>query len=321
LLLTTAQAVVMVSGAVVVSSQTTSVRAANLLSSFIIIPMALLIQGESIVMFWAIYPALWWAILGQIVVASLLIRTGIAHFNREELLGRELDTLNFRWGWQVFRRAFVGQAHSVGEWYRREIPQTLRSLAWPILAALLVLALGAWVGIDQAKVFALPSEALKLENLDQGFIEGLTSIRFFSVAGVSTIWLHNLRTILLATLMGIFTFGVLGLLILMLPIIFISYMTANIAAAGISPLVFLVALVLPHGILEIPAIILTGAAILHLGATLATPAQGITISEAWLCSLARWARVMVGVVAPLFLAAALIEVFITPQVAVWVFAH
>ncbi|MFN2290329.1 MAG: ABC transporter permease, partial [Anaerolineae bacterium] len=40
-------ALVMVAGAVVVSSQTTSVRAANLLASFIIVPMALLIQGES----------------------------------------------------------------------------------------------------------------------------------------------------------------------------------------------------------------------------------------------------------------------------------
>jgi ABC-type transport system involved in multi-copper enzyme maturation permease subunit len=38
LVLTTAEALVMVSGAVVLSSQTTSVRAANLLASFIIIP-------------------------------------------------------------------------------------------------------------------------------------------------------------------------------------------------------------------------------------------------------------------------------------------
>ncbi len=47
------QSLVMVSGAVVVSSQTTSVRAANLLASFIIIPMAMLLVGESMIMFWA----------------------------------------------------------------------------------------------------------------------------------------------------------------------------------------------------------------------------------------------------------------------------
>ncbi|MCG2606622.1 MAG: hypothetical protein KBO60_26570, partial [Achromobacter sp.] len=53
MLLTTVQALVMVTGAVVVSSQTTSTRAANLLASFIIIPMALIIQGESVIMFLA----------------------------------------------------------------------------------------------------------------------------------------------------------------------------------------------------------------------------------------------------------------------------
>ena len=78
------QSLVMVSGAVVISSQTTSVRAANLLASFIIIPMAMLLVGESMIMFWARYHVLWWAIIGQVIIAWLLIRTGIAHFNREE---------------------------------------------------------------------------------------------------------------------------------------------------------------------------------------------------------------------------------------------
>ena len=42
--LTIVQALVMVTGAVVVSSQTTSTRAANLLASIIIIPMTLVIN-------------------------------------------------------------------------------------------------------------------------------------------------------------------------------------------------------------------------------------------------------------------------------------
>src|SRR5436190_15413801 len=44
IVLTTAQALVMVTGSVVVSSQTTSTRAANLLASFIIIPVSLLVM-------------------------------------------------------------------------------------------------------------------------------------------------------------------------------------------------------------------------------------------------------------------------------------
>jgi ABC-type transport system involved in multi-copper enzyme maturation permease subunit len=62
LTLTLVQAFVMVSAAVVVSTQATTVRAANLLASFIIIPVAFLIQGESIVMFWGNYQTLWWAV-------------------------------------------------------------------------------------------------------------------------------------------------------------------------------------------------------------------------------------------------------------------
>ncbi|MDX1524439.1 MAG: ABC transporter permease subunit [Anaerolineae bacterium] len=85
-LLTTAEALVMVSGAVVVSSQTTSVRAANLLASFIIIPMALLVQAESVIMFYAEYAALWWFVAGLLVVNLILMRMGIRLFNREEIL-------------------------------------------------------------------------------------------------------------------------------------------------------------------------------------------------------------------------------------------
>jgi hypothetical protein len=50
LALTTVQGVVMVTGAVVISSQTTSTRAENLLASAIILPMSLLVVFESFIM-------------------------------------------------------------------------------------------------------------------------------------------------------------------------------------------------------------------------------------------------------------------------------
>ena len=77
LVLTIVEALVMVSGAVVVSSQTTSVRAANLLASFIIIPMALLIQAESVVMFWGDIAGLWLIALGLLVVMVILGVAGL----------------------------------------------------------------------------------------------------------------------------------------------------------------------------------------------------------------------------------------------------
>ncbi len=316
ILLTTVHALVMVSGAVVVSSQTTSVRAANLLASFIIIPMVLLIQVESVIMFWAQYTVLWWVILGQIVIAGLLLRTGVAHFNREELLGKEFDTLNIRRGWRTYSASFIGEAHSLGQWYTQEVSQALRQMYKPILIVTLTLLAGVWIGTRQASIFVLPPETLNLQNIDQGFLEGLDSIPFFSAAGIGTIWWHNLRVILLATVLGIFSFGVLAAIILMLPFILIGYFMASVAGIGLHPLTFLVALVLPHGLLEIPAIILAGAAILRLGATLAAPASGRTIGETWLLSLSDWTKIMVGLVLPLLLGAAAIEIYITPRLAV-----
>lgn len=321
LLLTTVQAVLMVSGAVVISSQTTSVRAANLLASFIIIPMAFLIQGESIIMFWARYHILWWAILGQALIAGLLIRTGVAYFNREEMLGRELDTLNLRWAWKRLLSEFRGKADTLFNWYARELRETLFELKLPILVSAIGLLMGFAAGMNLANQFTLPAELLAFDQLQNGFVQGLENMRFFSAAGAGTVWLHNLRAVFIATLLGMFSFGVLGLVILMLPMTIIGYVAANIALAGASPVPFLVGLVLPHGIFEIPAILLSGAAILNLGAKLTAPAQGKTIGEAWLIALAKWARVMVGIVLPLFLLAALVEVFITPVIAIWVLGN
>jgi len=314
LLLTAVQAVVMVSGAVVVSTQTTSVRAANLLASFIVIPMAMLIQGESVVMFWARYSGLWWVIGGQIVIAALLVRVGVAHFNREELLGRDLDVLNLRWGWGVFKSAFLAGARSLREWYAR-LFHLVGQMRLPLGLMVLALAVAMWIGQTQARVFVLPSDLLDWRQLDQGFLKSLGAWRFFSLAGVGAVWLHNARAILLATALGLFTFGVLGVIVLMIPLALVGYFAASLGNAGLSPFVFLMALVLPHGILEIPAMILSGAAVLRLGATLVTPAQDQSIGEAWLRSLADWARVIVGLVLPLLLGAAALEVLLTPRVA------
>lgn len=316
LVLTMVQALVMVSGAIVVSSQATSVRSANLLASFIIIPMALLIQGEAMVMFWARYSTLWWVIIGQVVIAGLLIRTGVAHFNREELLGRELDVLNLGWIWREFRHAFLADAPSIWQWYAG-LKDLLRQMRTPIFITVTILGIALWLGSKQAIVFPLPLELLNTQELDKGFIEGLEAVRFFSVAGVGTIWFHNVRAIFLAMVLGIFSFGVLGILVIMLPIGLVGYLMANMASAGLSPSTFLTAFVLPHGILEVPAIVLAGASILRMGASMAASAHGKTIGESWLHSLADWARVIVGLVLPLLLGAAALEVFVTPRVVIW----
>ena len=315
LVLTGVQALVMVSGAVVISTQTTSVRAANLLASFIIIPMALLIQVESIMMLWADYKVLWWAVLGLVILVVLLVRMGINHFNREELLGREIDTLNFRWLWNVFRQEFIGGAHSIGEWYRREIPRTLKQLAIPIGFMTLLIAVGTYLGASLVQDIGPLPESLKLDAMqiiNSDIVDQFRQLGFFDASSVLTIWWHNLRAVTIAILMGIFTLGVAGVLILILPMVLIGFFTGLLSLTGINPLTVLAAVTLPHGLLELPAIILVGAAILQVGASLVTPNRRQTISESLVSSLADWAKIMLALAIPLFLGAAVLEVFFSP---------
>jgi len=312
--LATTNCFLMVSGAVVVSSQTTSMRAANLLAVFIIIPMAILLQAESAVIVWSNNAVLFWTLLGEIAVAVLLVRIGVAHFNREELIGREFDSFDLRSGFNSFRNDFLGEASSPWDWYRHELSKTFANMRLPALLVTVVLIAGVVLGASLADQFIIPPELINDATLQNGGIEGIQEFRFYDNSSIPMVWLNNLRTIILATFAGLLSFGVLALIIMVFPVASIGFFAATTASAGLSPFLFLLAFVLPHGILEIPALIIAGAAILRLGATIASPAPGRTIGEAWLGAAADWAKVMVGLVLPLLLGAAALEVLLTPKI-------
>ena len=133
------------------------------------------------------------------------------------------------------------------------------------------------------------------------------------------IFTHNLRVIVLASLLGVFTFGVAGLGVYMLPWTLIAYMAAQLAAAGESPWQFLLATIAPHATVELPALLLVAAAALRWQSSRIAPTHGRTISASWVTAAADISRWVVGVAAPLLLLAALIEALVTPQVVVAVF--
>ncbi len=315
-MLTAVQALVMVSGAVVISTQTTSVRAANLLASFIIIPVSLIIQAEAVMMLWADYRVLWLAVVAQLVLSGLLLRMGIAHLNREELLGHELDTLNLRWVWTVFRNRFTGGARTIGEWYRCEIRRTLRRMLIPIAWMALLLIAATYIGSTEVQKLGLSPQILGIDRLkliDSQILEQFRKYGFFTASNVLTIWWHNVRAVSIAAFAGTFTLGVAGVLILMLPMVIIGFVSGAASSTGLSEITVLAAFTMPHGILEIPAIILSGAAILQVGARLVTPKSQQSIGEGLVSSLADWAKIMVALVIPLFIGAAILEVFVSPQ--------
>jgi stage II sporulation protein M len=117
-------------------------------------------------------------------------------------------------------------------------------------------------------------------------------------------------------MLSVITFGVLGVLVLVFPFTFLGFFAVPLNAVGISFWKYLVIFVLPHGIFEIPALLFIGAAVLKMSASLVTPRKGESISFGLLRSLADWAKIMVGVAAPLLLMAAVMEALVTPRLAI-----
>lgn len=315
-LLTTAQALVMVSGAVVISSQATSVRSANLLASFVIIPVAMLVIGESMIMFWANYNALWLILAALIILATILSRMGLHLFNREYLLGREIDSLNLKWAGQHFWETFIRGAKSIPDWYHTLFKRTIPQLKYSMLLMAVALTSAFFIGSNMASKFILPKDVLQLKNLDSNLMSQLADLGIVGTRGWLWVFWNNVRATGLATLLGIFSFGIAAVILLMIPIGIIGYFSGNVILAGQDVMLFLGGLVFPHAVVEVPAAILCGAVVLNIGLAMISPSKGCTLGESFVSALAEWARVVVGLILPLLMIAAAIEVFITPRIAI-----
>jgi uncharacterized membrane protein SpoIIM required for sporulation/ABC-type transport system involved in multi-copper enzyme maturation permease subunit len=317
LILTTVQAILMVSGAILISTQATSVRASSLMASFIVIPMALLIQGESILLFWGNDQVLWLAVVGVSILAVLLARVGIAHFQREALLGREIDILNLRWIALTFWRSFKGDAKSVAGWFRHELVKTLRKQSLSILLTVIMGLMAAvagygWVSMNIPRI---------LGGMEERDLSAILSTRLGSSLpsnlSFSLIWGHNIQATLLILLLGLVSFGVLGTILYLLNMGIIGAIFPLVGALGNSPLKVGVFGLLPHGMFEIPALILSSAAILYIGIALVTPRAQRTLGEVFIEAIADWVKISAGLVLPLLTLAAVIETWVTPALLAW----
>ncbi|MEO5888262.1 MAG: stage II sporulation protein M [Anaerolineales bacterium] len=316
LLLTFAHAVLMVSSAIVISVQATTIRAANLLASFVVVPVAFLLQGETILIFWGNEDVLWFAIVGVTLLAGLLVRLGLSHFRREYMLGREIDTINFKWVWRTFRERFTGKAKSISEWYRQEIPVTLRQLRQPLM---IVIGLALVAGIvSYMWVVANVPTYLNLTPDRKNEIRMLVADNLSSVDTIGeritapVLFFHNARATVVFLLLGLVSFGTLGLVLFIGNIALVGAVLGAAYLVDYSPLLAFTAGILPHGIFELSAIFLATAAMLKTGAQLVTPQADKSLGELLLVSLADWFRIFVGLVLPMLAMAALIEIYITP---------
>jgi uncharacterized membrane protein SpoIIM required for sporulation/ABC-type transport system involved in multi-copper enzyme maturation permease subunit len=317
-LLTTAQALVMVTGAVVVSSQTTSTRASNLLASFIIIPISMLVMLESFIMVTNNRYILWYIIVGLAVADIMLFGMGARLFNREELLGRAIDEINLKWAWQMFRNQFVGDSKNFFDWYRHQVLGVLPKMRLPMIIVTIgfIGALLGGIGLTLVRPdFQIPNVSGH-DQLVSNFRSWLPNAGTSTVVAALT---QNVRVLLAGTLLAVFTFGVMGVIISMAPFAILGFLYAQPIMAQVGAATYLAA-VIPHSLVEVPAVVIATAAALRLGAIITRPPEGKGVWDSWLGALADLIKVWIGLVLPLLIIAALIEVYITPQIVLLV-AH
>lgn len=326
--LTVTLALGMVSGAVVVSSNTTSVRAANLLASFIVIPAMMLVQFQAMVILWEQRHVLWYIALAQGLADLALIRMGIRLFNRDELLARTMDRIDLRRAWRVLKTFFLEEPASVatrrpsapfslGRLYRRDLPQLLRRNRSAIAAVALVVVAGLLVGWGYAR--AVPLSAAEAESLGatpQALRATVSGV--FEGAGLSPlkIFWHNLRSLSLAAVVGVFCFGIASIAPMFATFGLLGFWGAEALTWGLG-LGPIAAVFGPHGVLEIPAAFLATAAGLRMGAAVLAPPKGFSLGETLLLGLADFLKLMLLLVVPLLLVAAFVETYVMPWCALW----
>jgi uncharacterized membrane protein SpoIIM required for sporulation/ABC-type transport system involved in multi-copper enzyme maturation permease subunit len=326
-LLIAAKALVMVAGAVIISTHTTSVRAANLLASFVLLPTAAVVQLEALLMISRRWDVLWIVALLLCVMAITLVRTGMGAFNREEILSREHEQLNLRQVGKTFKTflrefrpagvapdQYTGGQFSLRHFYRRELPELLREYRLPLAVALLAALIGLLSGGFIGQNYRVRVLEAYLSSVGQTPRPGLGLALF--------IFANNLRVALLSSVFSLFVFGVFAFLVPAVAFAQIGFVATALGARGgswlalgaNSPLQFLLGYVLPHGIIELPTAILGAALGIRIGASLMSPPKGFSVGQNILWSLAQCFKVWALVLLPLFLISGLIEGLVSPLV-------
>ncbi len=315
----------MVAGAVVISSHTSSIRAATLLASFVLIPTTVMLQLQAFLIIARRWDMLWVIIAALLVISAALIRTGMAAFNREEILSREHEELSLARIVQTcktfFREyqpagiapiAYRGDRFSPMRFYRSEFPALLRELRLPLGVALIAmfsgLLAGGYVGSNY-RIDVLDSFARQVGQSPPPSLE--LALYIFA---------NNLRVSILSNLVSAFTFGIFAFLVPAVAFAQIGFVASSLQAQGgnwltlgpESPLQFLLGYVVPHGIVELPTFLLSAALGLRIGAALLAPPPGFTVGQNMLWALANFAKVWLLVLLPLVLLAALIEGLLAP---------
>ena len=194
----------------------------------------------------------------------------------------------------------------------------MRRVLPAVLAVTLVAGVSLWMGYDWIKVNVSPVIAKaspeRLEKIEESAREmpGLANLQ--DTINAPFLFMNNTRAVALIFLAGLVSFSVLGVLLYMLNIGLIGGVYALLELLGLQPLPIFLAGVLPHGIFELPALMIGAAVVLYMGVAIVTPQTGKSMGEVIIELFADWTKIFLGLVVPLLAVAAVIEAYITPVI-------
>jgi uncharacterized membrane protein SpoIIM required for sporulation len=200
----------------------------------------------------------------------------------------------------------------------------LRANSLPIIVTTVVLLAGMAAGWTFSLQYPMPAELAKELKIDAArFQEQLNapSLSFLPRIDTWSIFFNNVRSLSIASVLALFSFGTLALILLLIPMGIIGFFAAQAGTFGTDPVTFLVAFILPHGIIELPAAIIATAFALRLGASVIAPPPGVSVGENVIHAFADLLKIFLFVVVPLLLIAAWVEATITPQIVIWFYGR
>jgi uncharacterized membrane protein SpoIIM required for sporulation len=284
---TICQVAAMVAGAVIISLNARTMRAANVMASFIILPMSVVLQLEAALILLGRADLLWGFALLMILIAVVLLRMGFSGFSREALLARDVGLRHpLRRAAQALRSSFATRPGIVRLIWSRRTPIVLAAAGFPA---------GALIGYVAGKTSAVPSAVVRpvLSSLVRSAGQGNP------VENAIAIFSHNLLAFLLVAVLAILTAGLSGFLLTFAPGFLLGF------AAALSSWSLALSGIVPNGLVEIPAAIVAGGLAIQIGAAVIHMDATGGWSSRVLAAVADYVRALRWLVPALAVAAAL----------------
>lgn len=290
-LATICQVAAMVAGAVIISLNARTMRAANVMASFIILPMSVVLEAEAALIILGRPEFVWGFALLMILAAVVLVRMGYRGFSREALLAREVGLHHpLLRAWNVVTASFRGRPGIFRLVWERRVPMLLAAAGFPV---------GAAVGFAAGSTRSVPSTVVR---------PVLTSLVNSSGGGggalqeVLAIFAHNVIAFVIAGVLAVLTVGLTGFVLTFAPGFLLGF------AAALSSWSLVLTGIVPNGLLEVPAAIVAGGLVMQIGAaSIHMEARGGWTARV-LVAAADYVRALRWLV-PVLAAAAVLEVF------------